>query len=80
MLFVALLLLIIFGICAAFIRVPILHTVYALCGVRAPRPPPRRRPAARPLTLVCAQALLFSFYIIYDTQRMMYGKKKYTLR
>lgn len=52
-LFIALLVLCCFGFILIFIPVPILHTIYAVCG-----------------------ALLFSFYLVYDTQLIVGGKHK----
>jgi len=57
-LFVAVIILFIFSILAAFLRsrYPIIQLVYA-----------------------CGGALLFSIYLVYDTQMMMGGKKKYSI-
>lgn len=55
-LFVAVILLFIFGIVVAFIPGKTAHIAYASCG-----------------------ALLFSLYLIYDTQMMMGGKHKYSI-
>jgi Integral membrane protein, interacts with FtsH len=55
-LFVALIILVIFGIVACFIPGRVITLVYASCG-----------------------ALLFSLYLVYDTQLMMGGKHKYSI-
>ncbi|PNF39351.1 hypothetical protein B7P43_G01508 [Cryptotermes secundus] len=55
-LFVALIILIIFGIVAIFIPGKIMNLIYASCG-----------------------ALLFSLYLIYDTQLMIGGEHKYSI-
>jgi FtsH-binding integral membrane protein len=55
-LFVALIILVIFGIVAIFIPGRVMTLIYASCG-----------------------ALLFSLYLIYDTQLMMGGKHKYSI-
>jgi len=55
-LFVAVIILMIFGIVAIFIPGKTLTLVYASCG-----------------------ALLFSLYLVYDTQLMMGGKHKYSI-
>jgi len=55
-LFAALLVLFIAGICLSFTSFGLTNIIYASCG-----------------------ALLFSFYIIYDTQMMMGGKHKYSV-
>ncbi|RZC42534.1 Bax1-I domain containing protein [Asbolus verrucosus] len=55
-LFVAVLILFIFGIVAIFIHNKILHLVYASLG-----------------------ALIFSIYLVYDTQLMMGGSHKYSI-
>ena len=56
MLFVASIVLLIFGICTIFMHNRIMTLVYASIG-----------------------ALLFSFYLVYDTQMMMGGKHKYSI-
>lgn len=55
-LFVASLVLLVFGIFAIFIRTKIMQIVYAALG-----------------------ALLFSFYLVFDTQMMLGGKHKYSI-
>lgn len=55
-LFVALIILVVFGIVAMFIPGKVITLVYASCG-----------------------ALLFSLYLVYDTQLMMGGKHKYSI-
>jgi len=55
-LFVAVIILMIFGIVAIFIPGKTITLIYASCG-----------------------ALLFSLYLIYDTQLMMGGKHKYSI-
>lgn len=55
-LFVALLLVFLFGIIVAFFPGSVASSVYSACG-----------------------ALLFSFYLVYDTQMMMGGNHRYSI-